>query len=128
MISIREQLAEEIHRAAVSLLNENGHSWPENKQVLVEQPARMEHGDYASNIAMQLASTLKGLPLQIASSLKERLEGCPLIAQVDVVVPGFLNFFLDWKKWAQFIEEEKKDCKVARFPEDSDRTHFDQPQ
>src|SRR5690606_19133044 len=28
-------------------------------------------------------------------------------------VPGFLNFFLDWKKWAQFIEEEKKDCKVA---------------
>ncbi len=113
MISIREQLAEEIHKAAVSLLNENGLSWPENKQVLVEQPARMEHGDYASNIAMQLASTLRRSPMQIATSLKERLESWPIIAQVDVVAPGFLNFFLDWKKWAQFVEEEKKDRKVT---------------
>lgn len=106
MKSIRNQLAEEIRLAAASLLTEEGHLWPEKLEVRVEQPARMEHGDYATNIAMQLASILRRAPLKIAESLQKRLEDHNLIAQVDVVAPGFLNFFLDWKEWALFAEQE----------------------
>ncbi|MBI4407135.1 MAG: hypothetical protein HY565_01395, partial [Candidatus Kerfeldbacteria bacterium] len=55
-----------------------------------------EHGDYASNIAMKLAKTLKRSPLDIGHDIAERIdrEG---IERVEVVAPGFLNFFVDEK-------------------------------
>ncbi len=97
---IRTLLAGHIRAAAEALLAESGQPWPEGLEVLVEQPARLEHGDYATNLAMQLARPLRRAPVQIAADLKARLTDAPLVARAEVAPPGFINFHLDWARWA----------------------------
>ncbi len=61
----------------------------------LERPANPEHGDWASNVAMQLAPVARAAPLRIAESLLEHFEPPPSVAEVVVAAPGFLNFRLD---------------------------------
>ena len=61
----------------------------------IERPARPEHGDYATNLAMQLAPLVHDAPLRIADTLRRHL-GLPAgLAEVTVAPPGFLNLRLD---------------------------------
>ncbi|XBH22065.1 arginine--tRNA ligase [Jonesiaceae bacterium BS-20] len=64
-------------------------------QVHVERPRQREHGDWATNIALQLAKKAKVAPRVIADELAKRLSVTPGIAAVDVAGPGFLNITLD---------------------------------
>jgi arginyl-tRNA synthetase len=53
------------------------------------------HGDYASNIAMILASQAKKNPREIAKTLLEGIEDRDeLLEKVEIAGPGFLNFFV----------------------------------
>jgi arginyl-tRNA synthetase len=61
----------------------------------IERPANPEHGDWASNAAMQLAPILRTAPMRIAQALLEHLEPPEVVAQVEVAAPGFLNIRLD---------------------------------
>jgi arginyl-tRNA synthetase len=61
----------------------------------VERPANPEHGDWASNVAMQLAPVVRAAPMRIAETLLEHFDPPPAIAEVAVAAPGFLNFRLD---------------------------------
>ena len=61
----------------------------------IEQPARPEHGDYATNAAMQLAPLARANPMQIAETLRTHLDPPPGIAEVTILRPGFINFRLD---------------------------------
>jgi arginyl-tRNA synthetase len=62
--------------------------------VSVERPARAEHGDYATNAAMQLAPIVKRAPMQIAQMLVDALDLGGL-GTAEVAPPGFLNIRLD---------------------------------
>lgn len=55
-----------------------------------------QHGDYASNLAMQLAGQLKQPPLEIAQQLKDWLiaNSDDSVTSVEVAKPGFLNLKL----------------------------------
>lgn len=63
--------------------------------VTVERPKAKEHGDYATNIALQLAKKAGRPPRDIAHLLATRIAEQPGIASVDVAGPGFLNITLD---------------------------------
>ena len=53
------------------------------------------HGDYASNIAMILASQAKKNPREIAKIVLEGIEDCDgVLEKVEIAGPGFLNFFV----------------------------------
>ena len=53
------------------------------------------HGDYASNVAMILASQAKKNPREIAKILSEGIDDCEgVLAKVEIAGPGFLNFFV----------------------------------
>lgn len=60
-------------------------------KLTVERPKNPEHGDYATNVAMQLAKAAKANPRVIAQAIAERLAENPAIAAVDIAGPGFLN-------------------------------------
>jgi arginyl-tRNA synthetase len=64
-------------------------------EVHVERPKNPEHGDFSSNIAMQLAKGLKRNPLELANRLVADFlrPGLP-DHQVEVVKPGFINLRL----------------------------------
>ncbi|MGI8998957.1 MAG: arginine--tRNA ligase [Candidatus Limnocylindria bacterium] len=61
----------------------------------LERPAKPEHGDWASNVAMQLAPVARSAPMRIADAIVAHLEQPEFIADVSVVAPGFLNLRLD---------------------------------
>jgi arginyl-tRNA synthetase len=78
--------------AAGELRRPDGVAWP---SISLERPGRPEHGDYATNAAMQLAPVVRDAPMRIAETLKRHL-GLPAgIAAVSVAPPGFLNMRLD---------------------------------
>lgn len=62
-------------------------------EIQIEKPNQPEHGDAASNIAMNLASVLKMNPRKIAEQVVEGLEYEPSkIDAVEIAGPGFINF------------------------------------
>jgi arginyl-tRNA synthetase len=59
--------------------------------VTVERPRNRDHGDYATNAALQLAKPAGRPPREVAGLIASRLRDHPGIAGVDVAGPGFLN-------------------------------------
>ena len=64
-------------------------------EVRIERPKSREHGDWATNVAMQLAKKVGRTPRDVAAVVKDRLERTAGVAAVDVAGPGFLNITLD---------------------------------
>ena len=63
-------------------------------EIVLERPKQASHGDFASNIAMQLARELKTNPRQIAERLVRELPASPAVAKVEIAGAGFINFTL----------------------------------
>ncbi|QHE53862.1 arginine--tRNA ligase [Pontibacillus sp. HMF3514] len=64
--------------------------------VVLEQPKDKNHGDYATNMAMQLARVARKAPRQIAEDIVEHFDQSKAsIKQVEIAGPGFINFFMD---------------------------------
>jgi arginyl-tRNA synthetase len=63
--------------------------------VTVERPRQKGHGDYATNVALQLAKASGMNPRSFAELVKARLESTDGIAAVDIAGPGFLNISVE---------------------------------
>jgi arginyl-tRNA synthetase len=63
-------------------------------EVLVERPKNREHGDWATNVAMQLGSKFEMSPRKFAEQLVTHLAGVQGIEKVDIAGPGFINLFV----------------------------------
>ena len=61
----------------------------------IERPSRPEHGDFATNAAMQLAPVVRQAPMAIAETLRTQLGSPPGVLTASVAPPGFLNLQLD---------------------------------
>ena len=59
--------------------------------VTIERPRQKGHGDYATNVAMQLAKKAGMNPRALAELLAERLREADGVGEVEVAGPGFLN-------------------------------------
>ncbi len=62
--------------------------------VLIERPKNRQHGDYATNVALQLAKSAGRPPRQVAEIIAGHLRASAAIEQVDVAGPGFINIRL----------------------------------
>ncbi|MHC6221490.1 arginine--tRNA ligase [Arthrobacter sp. MMS24-S77] len=65
------------------------------EDVRVERPKNREHGDWATNIALQLAKQAGTNPREFATILSKRLEAIDGVTAVDIAGPGFLNITVD---------------------------------
>ena len=77
--------------------------------VEVDYPTQERFGDYTTNIALQLASTLKRKPRQIAQTLADQLATNPLFAMVEVAGPGFINFTLSPTVWFERLADIERE-------------------
>ncbi len=64
-------------------------------EVRVERPRNRDHGDWSTNIALQLAKSAGMPPRDVATKLAERLGQVSGVKAVDIAGPGFLNITLD---------------------------------
>lgn len=62
--------------------------------VTVERPKQASHGDYASNVAMQVAKQMRRNPREIATALIDQLPDSPWVERVEIAGAGFINVFL----------------------------------
>ena len=63
--------------------------------VAIERPRNPEHGDYATNLALQLAKKVGVKPRDLAEWLAERLIDADGIAEATVAGPGFVNLRIE---------------------------------
>ncbi|MCK0112315.1 arginine--tRNA ligase [Ornithinimicrobium sp. F0845] len=90
-----EQLAEAIIAALDQAVSAGDLTVEVPREVRVERPRSREHGDWSTNIALQLAKKAGVPPRDLATDLAGRLQYVAGIAAVDVAGPGFLNITLD---------------------------------
>lgn len=62
--------------------------------IVLERPKQEAHGDFATNLALQLARPLKKSPREIAQRLVAELPASPRVEKVDIAGAGFINFTL----------------------------------
>ncbi|UUI84074.1 arginine--tRNA ligase [Bacillus halotolerans] len=64
--------------------------------VILETPKDKTHGDYSTNMAMQLARIAKKAPRQIAEEIVASFDkGKASIEKLDIAGPGFINFYMN---------------------------------
>jgi arginyl-tRNA synthetase len=74
-------------------------------EIVIEVPAHAEHGDFATNVAMQLAKPEKKAPRQIAEILvKDLASNKELLEKVEIAGPGFINFFIRKDLWHESLK------------------------
>ena len=63
----------------------------------LERPARPEHGDWSTNVALATAKAAGRNPRELAAALQSALTNAaiPHVTAVEIAGPGFLNFRLD---------------------------------
>jgi arginyl-tRNA synthetase len=118
---VREKIAKLIQKSIKELQKEK--IFPEfwkgplagwSPEIKIEHPEEKIYGDYSTNIALILAKALKKEPMEIGESLKSQILKfkTELFEKVEVVKPGFINFFLKkeflQKKLGEIFKEGEK--------------------
>jgi arginyl-tRNA synthetase len=76
----------------------------EEKDVVIETSKDPKFGDYATNICLKYAKQLNLKPLALAQSIIQFLKD-PIINQVEIAGPGFLNFFIKPLALSQILSQ-----------------------
>ena len=63
--------------------------------VRVERPKNREHGDWSTNVSLQIAKGAGMPPREVATAIASRLVAVEGIKAVDVAGPGFLNITVE---------------------------------
>ncbi|WP_374929130.1 arginine--tRNA ligase [Kytococcus sedentarius] len=90
-----EQLAQAITAALEAAVADGQVTVDIPAEVRVERPKDRNHGDWASNIALQLAKKAGMNPREFAEIVAARLREAEGVAAVDIAGPGFLNITLN---------------------------------
>jgi arginyl-tRNA synthetase len=71
----------------------------------IKSPSSPEFGDYSSSVSLKLSRHLMKSPMAIAEELKKNISENDAISKVDIVAPGFINF---WVNKDYFVNLAKK--------------------
>lgn len=100
---IEEKITYLIESSALSLLNNISHKGDSTSSldIRLDVPKDTRHGDLTANIAMRLTKSLRMNPMVIAEKLRDALTEsfskhhiAGAIERIDIVKPGFINFWL----------------------------------
>jgi arginyl-tRNA synthetase len=92
-----EQLSDAIVGVLATLSQEGALTVPDGlpAAVTVERPRQKGHGDYATNVALQLAKKAGTNPRDLATLIQKQLSAVAGVAAVEVAGPGFLNITVE---------------------------------
>ena len=99
-------LAATIRQFTIDVLEQRGldtSAVPE--AVTVERPRNPEHGDYATNVALQVAKKVGLNPRELGQLLVDALGNHPAIASAEIAGPGFINLRLASDAQGQLVAQ-----------------------
>ena len=101
MIAIEEYIQQKI----LDALKKLGY-YQDDLTIKLERPKQEIYGDWATNVAMQLASIAKKNPRQIAQEIMGQIDfDTDLIEKLDIAGAGFINFYLGWGYYRQAVHD-----------------------
>ena len=62
--------------------------------IVVERPRHADHGDYSTNVALQMGKRLGVNPRELAGWLAEAFAAAEGVAKAEIAGPGFVNLWL----------------------------------
>ena len=74
-------------------------------EIILNRPKSSDHGDFATNLAMLLAKSLRQNPRAIAEQIKQHLPASDYINKVEIAGAGFINFFLNANAKQSVVKE-----------------------
>jgi len=89
---IEERLASLV-RTALELLDEDLGLGGELPEIEISRPRQKEHGDFATNVALVLASRTGRSPRDVADLVAANVPAASFVERVEVAGPGFINVF-----------------------------------
>lgn len=100
-----EQLSTAIRDVLAALVEGSKFSFEVPEAVVVERPKNRDHGDWATNVAMQLAGKNGINPRQLAAEIATALEAVDGVEKVEVAGPGFINLFVSDAAAATLVKQ-----------------------
>lgn len=79
-------------------------------KIIVDNTKDRTHGDFATNLAMQLAKPMKQKPQDLAKLIIEQIPADEHIKKIEIAGPGFINFYQN----SNFLSEQI--LKIAQDP------------
>ncbi len=123
MASIETELKQAIAKAVQSAFDLD----IDATTIVIETPKNKSHGDFSSNIAMQLTRQLHQNPRNIAQAIIDQLDKSSAnVSTIEIAGPGFLNFTLSKDRFTQVIADilEKKE-NYGQQPENGVRVNLE---
>jgi len=103
---IKEKILEKLNRTLEQCGERDLFQIPPGFEMQLEVPRAEEHGDFATNLALNLAKPNRCSPRDIATSFVEQLaDGDGLFAEVEIAGPGFINFVISPSAWFEVLDE-----------------------
>src|SRR5690606_2837462 len=90
--AVKYQIEQLVHAALATLPADVLPDDIEHPQVTVERTRDESHGDFATNIALQLAKPARRNPRQLAQAIVDALPTSDRVSKVEIAGPGFINF------------------------------------
>jgi len=97
-MTFKKRLAEMLEQAFARACEKGLMGKSSLPEIVIERPARPEHGDYASSLPLKLARLTGSNPMDIAAAILGNLPHDGDFEKVAAVPPGFINFTLS-QKW-----------------------------
>lgn len=116
MKNINSEIRQQIKDAVINSINKSVETGElpslEITDITIEIPREKGHGDFSTNVAMQITKTAKKAPRQIADTIIKNIStDGTYINKVECAGPGFINFTLDNRylyETINIIEQEKE--------------------
>lgn len=71
-------------------------------EIDLQPPANNDFGDYSTSLALKLTKILKKNPMEIAEEIKKNFPKIKEVEKIEVVKPGFINFWINKEKLLDF--------------------------
>jgi len=96
---IKEELRQAVLKAGLA-------KEEELPEIILEKPKVKAHGDYASNIAMQMTRVAKQAPRKIAEQIVAHFDRDKAsVERIEIAGPGFINFFMNYAYLPNLVKE-----------------------
>jgi len=105
---MKNKLKQLIQEAAAKAHQNGDLPSPDIPEVEIGEPKAASHGDFSTNIAMQMASIQKMPPRKISEAILAALAAIDdndhILEKTEIAGPGFINFFLTPSSWYPYVK------------------------
>ena len=102
---VARSISETIEKAIKKAQSKGDFPQENDIKIHIETPKDKGHGDFATNIAMQMTKQFKMPPREIAKIIIDNIDTTgSYIQKTECAGPGFINFYLN-EKWLSYILE-----------------------